>query len=130
MSEDIPSDIGLPEGALCESIQIPPQCANSGVFPYLPSSGTEYNPGVVEQDRLPTYTGLDDYDTLFEARHGRGAIDSAPRSDEGVLAAFLNSDAYYNFKYGYDRKPYDCIKIRNMPLTVNTCPLTKEDPSL
>ena len=42
---------------------------------------------VFEQDRLSTYTGLNDYDTLFVARHGRGAIDSMPKSCEGVLAA-------------------------------------------
>ena len=87
VSEGVPSDIGLPEGALHGSIQVPPQHANSDVFPYLPSSGIEYNPGAFEQDRLSTYTGLDDYDTLFEARHGRGAIDSVPKTDEGVLAA-------------------------------------------
>ena len=57
------------------------------MFPYLPSGGIEYNSGVFEQDRLSTYTGLDDYDTLFEARHGRGAIDVMPKSEEGVLAA-------------------------------------------
>ena len=73
-SEGVPSDIGSLEGALCESMQIPPHNANSDVFPYLSSSGIEYNPRVFEQDRLPTYTDLDDYDTLFEARHGRGAI--------------------------------------------------------
>ena len=87
VSEGVPSDTGLPEDALCGGIQVPPQCANSDVFPYLPSSGIEYNPGVFEQDRLSTYTGLNDYDTLFEARHGRGAIDSVPKSDEGVLTA-------------------------------------------
>ena len=86
-SEGVTSDIGSPEGALCRSMQIPPCHANSDVFPYLPSSGIEYNPGVFEQDRLSTYTGLDNYDTLFEARHGRGAIDSMPKSDEGALAA-------------------------------------------
>ena len=69
VSEGVPSNIGLLEGALCGSIQVPPQHANSDVFPYIPSSGIEYNPGVFEQDRLSTYTGLDDYDTLFEARH-------------------------------------------------------------
>ena len=87
VSEGIPSDIGLPEGALCGSIQVPPQCANSDVFPYLPSSGIEYDPGVSEQDRLSTYTGLNDYDTLFEARHGRGAIDNVPKPDKGMFAA-------------------------------------------
>ena len=89
VSEGIPSDIGSPEGALCGSMQIPPHHANSDVFPYLPSGGIGYNPGVFEQDRLSTYTGLDDYDTLFEARHGRGAIDGMPKSDERVLAASL-----------------------------------------
>ena len=87
MSEGVPSDIGILEGALHGSIQVPPCHANSDVFLYLPSSGIEYNPGVFEQDRLSTYTGLNDYDTLFEARHGRGAIDSVPKSYEGVLAA-------------------------------------------
>ena len=29
-----------------------------------------------------SYTGLDDYDTLFAARHGRGALDPAPRMSE------------------------------------------------
>ena len=85
--EGVPSDIGVLEGALHGSIQVPPHHANSDVFPYLPSSGIEYNPGVFKQDRLSTYTGLDDYDTLFDARHGRGAIDSVPKSDEGVLVA-------------------------------------------
>ena len=32
-----------------------------------------------------TYTGLDDYDTLFEARHGRGALDHVPRKSEEVV---------------------------------------------
>ena len=87
VSEGVPSDIGVSEGALQGSIQVPPHHANSDVFPYLPSSGIEYNPRVFEQDRLSTYTGPNDYDTLFEGRHGRGAIDSVPKSDEGMLAA-------------------------------------------
>ena len=85
--EGVPSDIGSPEGALHGSMQMPPHHANSDVFPYLSSSGIEYNPGVFEQDRLSTYTGLDDYQTLFEARHGRGAIHSMSKSDEGALVA-------------------------------------------
>ena len=74
VSEGVPSNIGLLEDSLHGSIQVPPQCANSDIFPYLPSSGIEYNPGVLELERLSTYTDLNDYDTLFEARHGRGAI--------------------------------------------------------
>ena len=68
-------------------MQIPPHCANSDVFPYLPSSGIEYNPEVFEQDRLSIYTGLNDYDTLFEARHGMGAIDNLPKLGERTLVA-------------------------------------------
>ena len=64
LSEGVPSDIGSPEGALHGSVQIPPHHANSDVFPYLPSGGIEYNPEIFEQERLSTYTGLDDYDTL------------------------------------------------------------------
>ena len=34
------------------------------------------------------YTGLhDDYDTLFEARHGRGALDPAPVTGQEVVSA-------------------------------------------
>ena len=87
MSESVPSDIGSSEDALYRSMQIPDHHANSDAFPYLPSSGIEYNPEVFEQDRLSTYSGLDDYDTLFEARHGRGAIDNIPKSGERTLAA-------------------------------------------
>ena len=39
-------------------------CANSDVFPYLPSGSIEYNPEIFEHERLSTYTGLNDYDTL------------------------------------------------------------------
>ena len=39
--------------------------------------GNEYHPNVLETDRVSTYTRLDDYDTLFEVRHGRGALDQA-----------------------------------------------------
>ena len=49
--------------------------------------GNEYQPNVSEKDRLSTYTGLDDYDTLFEARHGRGALDQIPRISEGLVTS-------------------------------------------
>ena len=38
----------------------------------------DYHPNVSELDRVSTYTGLDDYDTLFATRHGRGALDQVP----------------------------------------------------
>ena len=84
VSEGVPSDLDLPVGALhvTQNIQIPPRHATSDILPYLPSSGIEYDPGSMDQDKLSTYTSLDDYDTLFEARHGRGAIDSVTISVE------------------------------------------------
>ena len=87
VSEGVPSAMGVSECAHHGSIQVPPHHTNSDVLPYLPLSGIEYNPGDFEQDRLSTYTGLGDYDTLFEARHGRGAIDSVPKLDEGMVVA-------------------------------------------
>ena len=88
ISEGVPSDLNLSMGALhvTQNIQIPPRCANSDIFPYLPSSGIKYDPRSVDQDKLSTYTSLDDYDTLFEARHCRGAIDSVTISGERVPA--------------------------------------------
>ena len=53
-------------------MQIPPHCANLGEISHIPPGGIKYHPVVSEPDRLSTYTGLDDYDTLLEARHGRG----------------------------------------------------------
>ena len=47
--------------------------------------GTDYHPKASETDRVSTYTGLDDYDTLFAARHGRGALDSIPRMNEQII---------------------------------------------
>ena len=56
------------------------------VTPYVGASeytgnigGTDYHPDITEKDKVSTYTGLDDYDTLFAARHGRGALDPVPR---------------------------------------------------
>ena len=48
-------------------------------------SGTDYHPNASEIDRVSTYTGLDDYDTLFAARHGRGALDQVPRMGEQMI---------------------------------------------
>ena len=54
---------------------MPSHQVNLNETAYIPSGGIEYHPVVLESDRLSTYTGLDDYDTLFEARYGRGALD-------------------------------------------------------
>ena len=47
--------------------------------------GTDYHPDITETDKVSTYTGLDDYDTLFAARHGRGALDPVPRVSEQMI---------------------------------------------
>ena len=47
--------------------------------------GTDYHPEITETDKVSTYTGLDDYDTLFAARHGRGALDPVPRVSEQMI---------------------------------------------
>ena len=46
---------------------------------------TAYHPDISETDKVSTYTGLDDYDTLFAARHGRGALDAVPRTSEQMI---------------------------------------------
>ena len=47
--------------------------------------GTDYHPDITETDKVSTFTGLDDYDTLFAARHGRGALDPVPRVSEQMI---------------------------------------------
>ena len=47
--------------------------------------GTDYHPDITETDKVSTYTGLDDYDTLFTARHGREALNPVPRMSEQMI---------------------------------------------
>ena len=47
--------------------------------------GIDYHRNASEADRVSTYTGLDDYDTLFAARHGRGVLDPVPRVSEQMI---------------------------------------------
>ena len=49
--------------------------------------GTDYHSEITETDRVSTFTGLDDYDTLFAARHGRGALDPVSRASEQMITA-------------------------------------------
>ena len=60
-----------------------------GISPYrIPSEhtinigGTDYHFKITETDRVSTFTGLDEYDTMFAARHGRGALDPVPKIAE------------------------------------------------
>ena len=85
VSESIPSDICSLGDMAHGGMQIPPHHTNLGEIPYLPPGGIEYHPVVSLPDRLSTYIGLDDYDTLFEARHGREAIDNMPKLSEEAI---------------------------------------------
>ena len=80
MSEGVPSDIDSPGDVPHGGIQIPPHHANLGEIPHISPGSIGYHPVISESDRLSTYMGLDDYDILFEARHGRGALDNMPRT--------------------------------------------------
>ena len=85
MSEGVPIDIDslgvVPHG----DMQMPPHHVNLSEVAYILPGDIEYHPVVLEPDRLSTYKGVDDYDTLFEARHGRGALDHMPRTSEEVI---------------------------------------------
>ena len=67
------------------------EASQEGIYatPYVDPSehtanvgGTGYHSEITEIDGVLTFTGLDDYDTLFAARHGRGALDPIPKMGE------------------------------------------------
>ena len=93
MSEDRLSDMGSIDIAFAPDMQMSSQSVNLSRAVGLPE-GMVHHP-VTESDRLMTYTGLDDYDTLFEARHGRGALDHVPRKSEEKFYFFYGYDTYY-----------------------------------
>ena len=74
---------GSQEGVYATPYVDPSECTvNTG--------GTDYQPEIPETDKVSTYTGLDDYNTLFAARHGRGALDPVPRvSDQMIMTSSL-----------------------------------------
>ena len=51
--------------------------------------GTDYHSEITETDRVSTFTGLDYYDTLFAAKHGRGALDPVPKVGEQLTTNSL-----------------------------------------
>ena len=62
--------------------------SQEGVYatPYIEPSehtinigGTDYHSEITEMDRMSTFTGLDDYDTFFAARHGEGHWTQFPK---------------------------------------------------
>ena len=77
MSEGRVSDLGSQEG-----VYAPPYV--NPLEQTINIDGTDYHPNASEMDRVSTNTGLDDYDTLFAARHGRGALDPIPRMSEQI----------------------------------------------
>ena len=46
----------------------------------------EYIQSGIDQDALHTYTSLDDYDAMFEARHCRGVVDNSSVITEGMIS--------------------------------------------
>ena len=79
------SDMDSQGAVFLGGIQMPPHHVDLNEITNIPSGDITYHPGITELDRLSTYTGLDDYDTLFEARHGRGALDHVPRISGEVV---------------------------------------------
>ena len=79
MSEGGLSDIDSQGVVFLGDIQMSPHAAN------VSSGGIKYQSIVTESDGLSTYIGLDGYDTLFEARHGKGALDHVPRTSGEVV---------------------------------------------
>ena len=129
VSEGIPSDIGSPEDVPHGGMQIPPHHANLGETPYLPSGGIEHHPVVSEPDRLFTYTGLDDYDTLFEARHGRGAIDNMPKSGNESIATSAMGIPPVTLSAGMTENPMVRVRLRYTPDSGQLPPNWKEHVS-
>ena len=80
MSEGRLSDVGSIDVAFARGMQMPSQSINLLRVVGLPE-GVVHHP-VAKSDSLPTYTGLDGYDMLFEARHGRGALEHVPSESE------------------------------------------------
>ena len=122
VSEGIPSDIGSLEDVPHGGMQTPPHHANLSEIPYLPPGGIEYHPVVSETDRLSTYTGLDDYDTLFEARHE--AIDNMPKSGEEAIATLSIGILPATLGVGMTKNPM--VRVRHTPDSGQLPPNQKE----
>ena len=66
--------------------------SQEGVYatPYMEPSEHAVNIGDTEMDKVSSFTGLDDYDTLFAARHGRGALDPVPTISDQTFITSLD----------------------------------------
>ena len=82
----------MSEGGLSDSSQrvvFPGYMQMSPSAVNVSSGGIKYHPLATEPD---TYTGLaDDYDTLFEARHGRGALDPMPMTSREMVTTSVGT---------------------------------------
>ena len=80
--------------------------------------GIGYHSVATESGGLSTYTGLDDYDTLFEARHGRGALDHVPRKSKEVVITSSMAITPTTLSTGLIVNPMDKMKptFGNEPL--------------
>ena len=112
MSEGRLGDMGSQEAISVGGMHIPPQYVNPWETTEL-LEGIGYHPVVSEIDRVSTYTGLDNYDTLFEARHGRGALDHAPRTSEQLIITSSMGITPTTLSAGFMVNPLDKVKPTN-----------------
>ena len=111
MSEGVPSDIGSLGEASYGGMQIPSH--HLGEISHIPPGGIKYHPVVSEPDRLSTYTGLDDYDTLFEARHGGEVLDNMPRTSGEAIATSSIGMIPVSLSVGVTENPM--VRIKPIP---------------
>ena len=94
--------------------------------------GIGYHSVAAGSDRLSAYTGLDDYDTLFEARHGRESLDHVPRKSEEMVITSSMGITPTTLSRGLIANPMDKVKptFDNGPLHTNQreCVSMKTDP--
>ena len=92
--------------------------------------GIGYHPAATESDRVSTYIGLDDYDTLFEARHGRGALDHVPRKSKEMVITSSMGITPTTSRTGLTANPMDKVKptIDNEHISQRECVSMTTDP--
>ena len=78
---------------------------------------TDYHPNASEIDRVSTYTRLDDYDTLFAARHGRGALDQVPTMSGQMVMTSSMGITPITLGAGLMVNPLN--RAEGLPLTLN-----------
>ena len=113
LSEGVPSDTGSLGNVPHGGEQTPPHHTHMDEISHIPSGGMEYHPVATEPDRLSTYTGLDDYDTLFEARYGMGALDNMPKSSGEAIVTSSTGMTPASLSAGMTGDP--TVRIRPIP---------------